>query len=65
MRRTIQELLKESQDFDKDKKFMAANDLCDELLSSKETLDVQIQKAICNVFIEHLKADSIEVQSKH
>eukprot|EP00743_Colponemidia_sp_Colp-15_P002918 GILK01003157.1.p1 GENE.GILK01003157.1~~GILK01003157.1.p1 ORF type:complete len:1261 (+),score=324.06 GILK01003157.1:67-3783(+) len=58
----INELLNEAQDWDKDKRFMAANDLCAELLKEGTKLDVSLEKRICSAFLKQLDDASVDVQ---
>ena len=60
-KKSIQELLKEARDIDKDIKIMAANDLCGILLDGPAG-DLKLQKDICEVYMNHLDSDAIDVQ---
>ena len=43
----VEHLLKEAKDYDPDKRFMAANDLCAELLKDQEGVESGLVKQIC------------------
>ena len=58
----VDHLLKEAKEYDPDKRFMAANDLCAELLKDQEVIDGAIVKQICSVFLTQLDDISIDVQ---
>jgi len=61
--RTIEQLLKEGRHYDNDIKIMALNDLCAKMTEENNVLDSQIQNEICEIFLLHLDATSIDVQS--
>ena len=48
--------------FDKDNRYMAASDLCAELLKSSAQLEEGMEKRICSAFIAHLDDKSLDVQ---
>lgn len=50
----IEELLKQSESYDMDHRFMAANDLCAELLKPNNNLDSKYVEKIIQVFIKQL-----------
>lgn len=58
----IEHLLKEAKEYDPDKRFMAANDLCAELLKDQEPIDSNLVKQVCSVFLAQLDDLSIDVQ---
>eukprot|EP00357_Protocruzia_adherens_P030504 CAMPEP_0115033814 /NCGR_PEP_ID=MMETSP0216-20121206/40191_1 /TAXON_ID=223996 /ORGANISM="Protocruzia adherens, Strain Boccale" /LENGTH=1233 /DNA_ID=CAMNT_0002412403 /DNA_START=112 /DNA_END=3813 /DNA_ORIENTATION=- len=58
----ITQLLQDAEDYDKDKRYMAASDLCQELLKDSTKLDVTIEKRICSAFLKQLDDQSIDVQ---
>lgn len=61
--RSIEQLLKEGRHYDNDIKIMALNDLCTKMIEENKTLDSQVQNEICEIFLLHLDATSIDVQS--
>ena len=61
MQSSIDELLKQAFDYDNDKKFMAANDLCQELVKGTPFDSVTLEK-ICNVFIKHLDEPTSDIK---
>jgi cullin-associated NEDD8-dissociated protein 1 len=58
----VQTLLKEATDYDPDKRYMAANDLCNELLKENSGIDTATEANICNTFLKQLDDISIDVQ---
>lgn len=64
MNRSIDQLLKEGRHYDNDIKIMALNDLSNKLIDESTSLNSQIQTDICDIFLYHLDATSIDVQSK-
>lgn len=58
----VELLLKEAKEYDPDKRFMAANDLCAELLKDQDPMDPSLVKQICTVFLTQLDDISIDVQ---
>ena len=58
----VEHLLKEAKDYDPDKRFMAANDLCAELLKDQEGVESGLVKQICSMFLAQLDDISIDVQ---
>ena len=62
MKARIDLLLKDAKDYDPDKRFMAANDLCAELLKEQEPMDSALVKQICSLFLTQLDDISIDVQ---
>ncbi|OMJ83293.1 hypothetical protein SteCoe_15817 [Stentor coeruleus] len=58
----VEHLLKEAKDYDPDKRYMAANDLCAELLKDQEPIEGALVKQICSVFLTQLDDISIDVQ---
>lgn len=61
--RSTEQLLKEGRHYDNDIKIMALNDLCAKMTEDKTELDSQTQNEICEIFLLHLDATSIDVQS--
>ena len=55
-------LLEEMSHWDKDKRFMAASDLCNEISNRNTTLELPLQKRTCQAFLKQLEDQSIEVQ---
>ena len=62
LRTKIDQLIKSAKDYDPDKRYMAASDLCNELLKEQEEVDQNLQRSICGVFLAHLDDQSVEVQ---
>jgi len=60
--RHVNDLLQEMEDWDKDKRFMAASDLTQEVTMSSQSLDLQLQKKVCQAFLKQLEDQSIDVQ---
>ena len=58
---TISQLLEEMENWDKDKRFMAASDLMHEI-TSNQALDLHLQKRVCQAFLKQLEDQSIDVQ---
>ena len=48
--------------YDKDRRYMAARDVCGIVSSSGQNIDTNLQQEICNAFVKHLDDPSIEVQ---
>eukprot|EP00331_Platyophrya_macrostoma_P030086 CAMPEP_0176438094 /NCGR_PEP_ID=MMETSP0127-20121128/19061_1 /TAXON_ID=938130 /ORGANISM="Platyophrya macrostoma, Strain WH" /LENGTH=1232 /DNA_ID=CAMNT_0017821943 /DNA_START=32 /DNA_END=3730 /DNA_ORIENTATION=+ len=61
MRSSVEELLKEADSYDNDKKFMAASDLCQELVKGTQFDNATLEK-ICNVFIKHLDEPTSDIK---
>ena len=59
----IIEKLEECKHYDKDNRFMAAKDLCYEMLKSNQSFDETLERRICQSFIGHLEDSSMDVQS--
>jgi hypothetical protein len=57
----INQLFQDAKDYDPDQRYMAANDLCAELLKENAQLDVSVEKKICSTFLEQLDDKNIEV----
>jgi len=60
----IAQLLTEMENWDKDKRFMAASDLCAELTSQGGLggVDAHVQKRVCHAFLKQIEDASIDVQ---
>lgn len=58
----ISNLLDEMENWDKDKRFMAASDLMQEITLSSQSLDLHLQKRVCQAFLKQLEDQSIDVQ---
>jgi len=58
----VSQLLEEMENWDKDKRFMAASDLTQEITQSNQALDLHLQKRVCQAFLKQLEDQSIEVQ---
>mmetsp|Transcript_95411 Transcript_95411/g.199626 ORF Transcript_95411/g.199626 Transcript_95411/m.199626 type:complete len:1263 (-) Transcript_95411:119-3907(-) len=58
----LNQLLDDMQNWDKDKRFMAASDLMQEVTNSSQALDVLLQKRVCQAFLKQLEDQSIDVQ---
>lgn len=58
----VSQLLDEMENWDKDKRFMAASDLMQEVTSSSQVLDLSLQKKVCQAFLKQLEDQSIDVQ---
>merc|ERR1719226_434439 len=56
------QLLEEMENWDKDKRFMAASDLMQEVTAASQALDVHLQKRVCQAFLKQLEDQSIDVQ---
>lgn len=61
MRSSVEELLKDADSYDNDKKFMAASDLCQELVKGTQFDNTTLEK-ICNVFIKHLDEPTSDIK---
>jgi len=59
---TVSQLIDEMENWDKDKRFMAASDLMQEITMSNQVLDLHIQKRVCQAFLKQLEDQSIDVQ---
>mmetsp|Transcript_75753 Transcript_75753/g.190487 ORF Transcript_75753/g.190487 Transcript_75753/m.190487 type:complete len:1276 (-) Transcript_75753:95-3922(-) len=59
---TVSQLLEEMENWDKDKRFMAASDLMQEVTMSNQVLDLHLQKRVCQAFLKQLEDQSIDVQ---
>jgi len=59
---SISQLLDEMENWDKDKRFMAASDLMHEITMSNQALDLHLQKKVCQAFLKQLEDQSIDVQ---
>eukprot|EP00392_Amoebophrya_sp_AT5.2_P010507 g10569.t1 len=55
-------LIEDMGNWDKDKRFMAASDLTNEITTTAMSLDPHLQKRICSAFVKQLEDASIEVQ---
>lgn len=60
--RTVLDLLQNMENWDKDKRFMAASDLTNEITQTTQALDLQLQKSVCQAFLKQLEDQSIDVQ---
>lgn len=60
--RQINDLLEEMENWDKDKRFMAASDLMQEITMASQSLDLHLQKKVCQAFLKQLEDQSIDVQ---
>lgn len=58
----VSSLLEEMENWDKDKRFMAASDLMHEVTLSNQVLDIHLQKRVCSAFLKQLEDQSIDVQ---
>jgi len=58
----VSQLLEEMENYDKDKRFMAASDLMQEITLSNQALDLHLQKRVCQAFLKQLEDQSIDVQ---
>ncbi|CAK0800197.1 unnamed protein product, partial [Prorocentrum cordatum] len=58
----VSNLLEEMENWDKDKRFMAASDLMHEVTLSSQVLDIHLQKRVCSAFLKQLEDQSIDVQ---
>jgi cullin-associated NEDD8-dissociated protein 1 len=58
----VAQLLEEMENWDKDKRFMAASDLMQEITMSNQSLDLHLQKKVCQSFLKQLEDQSIDVQ---
>ena len=63
--RSVEQLLKEGRHYDNDIKIMALNDLCTKMTEENNVLESQTQNEICEIFLLHLDATSIDVQSSY
>eukprot|EP00397_Hematodinium_sp_SG-2012_P004830 GEMP01004844.1.p1 GENE.GEMP01004844.1~~GEMP01004844.1.p1 ORF type:complete len:1220 (+),score=245.97 GEMP01004844.1:145-3804(+) len=55
-------LLEDMENWDKDKRFMAAIDLTTEINNNSQGLELHLQKRICYAFLKQLDDQSVEVQ---
>merc|ERR1719487_668474 len=62
MSSTVSQLLEEMGNWDKDKRFMAASDLMQEITNSNQALEIHIQKRVCQAFLKQLEDQSVDVQ---
>ncbi len=62
MQSKIDELLKQSESYDTDHRFMAANDLCQELLKPNNNLDNKTVEKIIQVFIRQLDDSTADIK---
>jgi len=58
----VSQLIEEMENWDKDKRFMAASDLMQEITNASQALDLHIQKRVCQAFLKQLEDQSIDVQ---
>lgn len=58
----VSQLLEDMENWDKDKRFMAASDLMQEITMSNQALDLHLQKRVCQAFLKQLEDQSIDVQ---
>lgn len=58
----VAQLLEEMENWDKDKRFMAASDLMQEITASTQSLELHLQKRVCQAFLKQLEDQSIDVQ---
>jgi len=59
---TVSQLIDEMENWDKDKRFMAASDLMQEITIYNQALDLHVQKRVCQAFLKQLEDQSIDVQ---
>ena len=64
MRSSVEDLLKDADNYDNDKKFMAASDLCQELVKGTQ-FDNPTLERICNVFIKHLDEPTSDIKGNN
>mmetsp|Transcript_25555 Transcript_25555/g.22578 ORF Transcript_25555/g.22578 Transcript_25555/m.22578 type:complete len:527 (+) Transcript_25555:25-1605(+) len=62
MNSKIDELIKQSESYDQDHRFMAANDLCTELLKPNNNLDNKSVERIIQVFIRQLDDSTADIK---
>jgi len=62
MNNKIEELLQQSQSYDQDHRFMAANDLCSELLRPGNNFDNKIVERIIQVFLKQLDDSTADIK---
>ena len=65
MSKKIEDLIEQSQSYDQDYRFMAANDLCNELLQVNSKLDEKTIEKIIQVFIKQLDDNTADIKGKH
>lgn len=58
----IEELLKQSESYDQDHRFMAANDLCQELLKPGNNFDNKSVERIIQVFLRQLDDSTADIK---
>lgn len=61
-RADINQLLRDAEHYDPDNRYMAANDLCSELLKEHAKVDVNVERQICAAFLKQLDDQNSEVQ---
>jgi cullin-associated NEDD8-dissociated protein 1 len=61
-RQDISTLLRDAEHYDPDNRYMAANDLCSELLKEGAKIDVNVERQICAAFLKQLDDQNSEVQ---
>lgn len=61
----LNEKLEECKHYDKDNRYMAASDLCSEMLkqATGSQFEEGMEKKICQAFMQHLSDKSVDVQS--
>ncbi len=62
MSQKIQELFQQAESYDADHRFMAANDLCTDLLQPNNKLDPQTIEKIIQVFIKQLDDTTADIK---
>ena len=62
MQAKLDELLKDAESYDQDHRFMAANDLCGELLKANNNLDELTVRKICLAFLKQLDDNTAEIK---
>ena len=62
MSEKIDELLKQSESYDQDHRFMAANDLCQELLKPGNNIDTKTIERIIQVFVRQLDDSTADIK---
>jgi cullin-associated NEDD8-dissociated protein 1 len=62
MSNKIEELLQQSQSYDQDHRFMAANDLCSELLKPGNNFDSKTVERIIQVFLKQLDDSTADIK---
>eukprot|EP00919_Chromeraceae_sp_WS-2016_P008701 GHVR01020436.1.p1 GENE.GHVR01020436.1~~GHVR01020436.1.p1 ORF type:complete len:131 (+),score=12.25 GHVR01020436.1:114-506(+) len=56
------EMVTDMTNYDKDKRYMAASDICQEIINCEKLPEIQTQKKICGAFVAQLQDASIDVQ---